>query len=399
MSDAARVLVPLISANEPEAQVVAIEVEEGAWVEAGAVIAVIENTKAAVDVEAATAGHVVGLRTGPGEPVTAGDVICWLAPDAGWRPPEPGGPGGAEGRPVIPEGLRISGPALEQAMAAGVDLSTLPIGPVVTRAMVDDAARAMGGGASTAGTAPLRWLHELHPVWTASEVDAGQGGLVVIGPDAVHGAMGARVVVYGGGGHGRQLIDVVRSVAGTEAAAVVDDGLGPGDAVLGVPVLGGAETLERALAEGISVALNAVGGIGSPKTRAAVFDRLADAGFTLAVVVHPTAWIEPSAAVAPGCQVLAGAYVGSAAVVGAGAIVNTSAVISHDCVLGAGANVSPGALLAGGVQVGEMALIGMGVTVNLGATIGAGARVGNGATVKTDVPAGGVVRAGASWPD
>lgn len=399
MSDAARVVVPLISANEPEAQVVAIEVDERARVEAGTVIAVVENTKAAVDVEAPVAGHVVGLAVGPGDPVTAGDLICWLAAEAGWEPPEPGVPATGEAGPLIPEGLRISGPALEQALATGVDLSSLPVGPVVTRAMVADAARDIGRVAASPGVSPVRWLHELHPVWTAAEVAASDRGLIVIGPEGVHGADGARVLVYGGGGHGRQLIDAVRSVVGADATAVIDDGLTVGETVLDVPVLGGADTLDRALADGISVAVNAVGGIGSPRSRAAVFDRLADAGYALAVVVHPTAWIEPSASVAPGCQVLAGAYIGSAAVVGAGAIVNTSAVVSHDCVLGAGANVSPGALLAGGVQVGEMALIGMGVTVNLGASVGAGARVGNGATVKADVPAGGVVRAGTSWPD
>jgi acetyltransferase EpsM len=41
----------------------------------------------------------------------------------------------------------------------------------------------------------------------------------------------------------------------------------------------------------------------------------------------------------------------------------------------------------------------MGVTVNLNVRIGAGARVGNSATVKADVPDGGIVRAGAVWPE
>ena len=59
----------------------------------------------------------------------------------------------------------------------------------------------------------------------------------------------------------------------------------------------------------------------------------------------------------------------------------------------------PGAILAGGVRVGSGALIGMGVTLNLGVEVGAGARVGNGSTVKSDVPSGGIVRAGSIWPE
>jgi sugar O-acyltransferase (sialic acid O-acetyltransferase NeuD family) len=222
---------------------------------------------------------------------------------------------------------------------------------------------------------------------------------VIIGPDAVTGATTPmRVLVYGGGGHSAQCIDLLRVVDGVEPAAIVDDGLAVGDEVLGVPVIGGADELAKARADGIEVAVNAVGGIASPDDRRTAFERLAEAGFTLATIVHPTAYVEPSATLAPGAQVFAQSYVGSRASVGMGVLLNAGVVVSHDSDLAEGANVSPGALLAGGVDLGRWTRIGMGATVNVGLTVGDGARVGNGATVKADVPPDGVVRAGTIWP-
>jgi acetyltransferase EpsM len=179
---------------------------------------------------------------------------------------------------------------------------------------------------------------------------------------------------------------------------VIDDGLTRGEAILGVPVLGGNQMLTELHEAGTRLAINAVGGIGDVRVRVRVFQRLAQAGFACPAVVHPTAHIEASASLNPGVQVFAHAYVGSDSRVGYGAIVNTGAILSHDCQLGEYTNISPGAILAGEVQIGAGSLIGMGATINLRVRVGAGARIGNGATVKSDVPERGVVRAGTIWP-
>ena len=165
-----------------------------------------------------------------------------------------------------------------------------------------------------------------------------------------------------------------------------------------LPVLGGCEALAGLYAQGVRLAVNAVGVIGNVAVRIKVFGKLAEAGFNCPAIVHPTAFVEASALLSAGVQVFPHAYIGSEARVGFGGIVNTGAIISHDCDLGEVVNISPGAILAGEVQVGARVLVGMGATINLQARIGPGARIGNGATVKSDVPENGVVRAGGVWP-
>jgi acetyltransferase EpsM len=206
------------------------------------------------------------------------------------------------------------------------------------------------------------------------------------------------LVLYGGGGHAKTLIDLVRAAGTHHIVGIVDDGLQAGSLVMGLPVLGGAEALAELARQGVRLAVNGVGGINHVEVRLKVFETLQQAGFAFPVLVHPTACVEPSATMAAGVQVLAKSYVSTLAQVGFGSVINAGVVVSHDCVLGQVVNLSPGALLAGGVRVGDHAQIGMGVTINVNLTIGHSARVGNGATVKADVPPGAVVRAGTIWP-
>ncbi len=206
------------------------------------------------------------------------------------------------------------------------------------------------------------------------------------------------VILYGGGGHGKTLIDLVRAEGKLGIVGILDDGLQPGAMVMGVPVLGGADLLPELYRRGVRLAINGVGGINHVEVRLKVFDLLRAAGFGFPTLVHPTAWVEVSASLEEGVQVLAKSYISSEASLGFGTVINAGVVVSHDCRIGQVVNLSPGAMLAGGVTVEDHALIGMAATVNLNITIGRGARVGNGATVKADVPAGTVVRAGTIWP-
>jgi acetyltransferase EpsM len=362
----------------------AIHVTEGQRVVTGDLLFTIETTKSTAEVTAEQAGFVRGLGATFGQTVRAGEIFCYLAESAEWTVPagaatpkssstKVSSPG--SGAP-LPAGLRITQPALVLAQKAGLNLSQLPAGPLVTEKMVKEL---VDQGILTPAH-DFRELRDLSRAFADAEVD----------PTAL--------LIYGGGGHGKALIDLLRTLGTYHLAGVVDDGFPAGAAVMGLPVLGGQEALADLYARGVRLAVNAVGGIGNVAVRIKVFQTLVQAGFTCPAVVHPSAWVEPSASLAAGVQVFPHAYVGSEAQVGFGAIVNTGAIVSHECVLGECVNISPGAMLAGMVQVGDGALIGMGVTVNLQVQIGAGARVGNSATVKADVPPNSIVRAGAVFP-
>jgi sugar O-acyltransferase (sialic acid O-acetyltransferase NeuD family) len=208
----------------------------------------------------------------------------------------------------------------------------------------------------------------------------------------------SKVIIYGGGGLSKMIIETVRVLGAYRIVGVIDDHMEVGAEIIGSPVLGGVSELPKLYARGIRTAVNSVGGIGNYKVRLNVFQQLANAGFICPVIVHPTAHVDPSARLEAGVLVLAQSYVSGNAAVGVGTLINNSVVVSHDCVLGQCVNLSPGAMLAGDVIIGDFTQIGMNATVNIGVKIGSECLIGNGATIKKDMPDGTLVHAGSIWP-
>lgn len=356
MDQAQVVAMPLLNPNEPEAMITMLAVENGDRVEAGDTLAAVETTKATAEIQAEIDGFVAGLTVKVGESLSAGEPLLWLAQSESWQPPAPEE---VEGIPPAPNGLRLTDPARALAEAAEVDLASLPLGPLITVEWLE------------------RWL-ERDAQFPA--IDEGM------------------LIVYGGGGHGKAVIDLVRAHGEYELVGIIDDGLPPHSEIMGEQVVGGAEKLEELRRQGVGKAINAVGGIGNLHSRVTVFDRLKAGGFRFPTLVHPRAFVEVSARLGEGVQVFPHAYVGSESELEFGVIVNTAAVVSHDCRLHAYTNIAPGCLIAGAVTIGPRCLVGMGVTINLEVEVGEGARIGNSAVVKSSVPAGAVVTAGAIWP-
>ena len=358
--------IPLINPNEPEALLASLYLEPGQKVAIGDLVCSLETTKSTQDLLAEAEGYLVGVKFAIGEMVSAGDVLGYIAETPDWVPPvlEP-----SRGSDVsvtsVPDGLRITQPALFLAQQRNLDLTRLPKDVLIIE----------------------KTLRELLEKPAKDKTRSLEG---VFDPTAI--------LIYGGGGHGKSVLELVEATGTYRVVGFVDDGIPKGELILGNELLGGSEILPELFEGGVRLAVNAVGGIGDLAIRRVVFQRLLKAGFGCPAVAHPSAVLEPSASLSPGVQVFPLAYVGSQVQTGFGTIINTGAIVSHECVLGELVNISPGAILAGDVKVGAGALVGMGVTVNLGVRIGENTRIGNGATVKSDVPDGGIVPAGSVWP-
>lgn len=200
----------------------------------------------------------------------------------------------------------------------------------------------------------------------------------------------APLILVGAGGHALVLLDALllegRKVLGLLDA---DPALAKRE-VLGLPVLGGNEVLERH-GPGSVLLVNAIGSTASLARRRAACERLHKAGYRFAGVRHPSAVVSARARCAEDTQFMAGTVVQAGATIGADSIVNTGATIDHDCRIGAHVHVAPGATLSGNVQVGDESHIGCGATVIQGVRIGARCVVGAGAVVLDDVPDGATV--------
>ena len=206
------------------------------------------------------------------------------------------------------------------------------------------------------------------------------------------------IIVYGGGGHGKCMLDLILSLGIYDLAGIIDDFLPEGHKILGIPVIGDSKKLKNLTQQGIQLAVNGIGGIGNVDARIKAFDTLQQAGFSCPAVIHPSAWVEASAVIEEGCQVMPLAFIGSEARIGFGSVINAGVCISHDTQAGRITNFSPHAALAGNVIIEDYAQIGMSATLNMGVRIGERVIIGNGATIKSDVPPRTRVKAGTIWP-
>jgi UDP-perosamine 4-acetyltransferase len=193
-------------------------------------------------------------------------------------------------------------------------------------------------------------------------------------------------VILGAGGHARVVLDRLLAGGATEVRAALDpDPRRWGQALLGVPILGGDDRLPELAGQGVTHAVIAVGGVGDNRPRRGLFELILRRGLVPLTVRHPSSVCSVWAAIGEGTVVLPRAVVAAGARVGRNVILNTGAIVEHDCEVGDHAHLASGAVLGGQVRVAALAHVGAGATVRQGVVIGEGAIVGAGAAVVNDV--------------
>ncbi|TAN46814.1 MAG: acetyltransferase [Rhodospirillales bacterium] len=194
------------------------------------------------------------------------------------------------------------------------------------------------------------------------------------------------IAILGAGGHGKVLAAALQRAGQTVLGFIDSDATLLGKKILGLPVLGGDEMLDRNECRNWRL-VNGIGSVGRPARRREIFERLKSSGFSFVTVIDPSAIVAPEVEIGEGAQILAGAVIQTGAYIGRNCIVNTRASIDHDTVLGAHVHVAPGAVLSGCVIVGDEVHIGTGAAIKQGIRIGSGAVIGVGSAVIHDVPA------------
>jgi sugar O-acyltransferase (sialic acid O-acetyltransferase NeuD family) len=195
--------------------------------------------------------------------------------------------------------------------------------------------------------------------------------------------MASKVLVYGAGGHGKVVADILLSAKIKGLVGFVDDNKAQGTVLLGLPVLGDSHWLmEHVSNENFAVVL----GVGNNATREIIAERCRTAGIEVLTAIHPSAVIARSANVLPGAVVMAGAVINSEARIGMGAVVNTGAVVEHDVIVENYAQLMPNATMAGGARLGVCSILGAGAVILPYIVVGCRTTVGAGAVVVSDLP-------------
>jgi sugar O-acyltransferase (sialic acid O-acetyltransferase NeuD family) len=352
------VLVPLVNANEPEAKLIEIHVNDGQLVKQGDLLFSLETTKATAEIESPVSGFIY-LMSVENNNYLVGDVLAVISEEKIIVRNKKFGTNLKDKK----NDLRITEPARNLATRLGLDFKKLPKDRLITEDLIIELAG-------------------------SNDVDL---------PESLIINSEKNLIVYGAGGHAKTIIDMVSEINQYEIIGLIDDHIPVGFKVMGIPVLGSFLVLNALKEKGIVYAANGVGGISDLSSREKVFEILEKFNFTIPRLIHPRAYIEKSSTMGTCVQVFANAYIGSGAKLDSYCMINTGAVISHDCVIGSHTHIAPGALLAGQIEVGERTLVGMGVKTAIGIKIGNNVRVGNGAILNADVPSSSIIPSGKVW--
>ncbi len=196
----------------------------------------------------------------------------------------------------------------------------------------------------------------------------------------------SEIILIGGGGHCRSVIDVLE-MCKQPIAGIVHGEHCALEPVLGYAPLGRDADL-KSLFSSYTRALITLGQIKTPKIRQRLFVLLTEIGFTLPHIVSPLAYCSRHASVGRGSILMHQALVNAGTVIGDNCIINTKALIEHECTISDHCHVAIGATLCGNVRLGEGAFVGANATIMQGITIGKNSIVGMGVTVKRDVADG-----------
>ncbi|MCP3898949.1 MAG: acetyltransferase [Desulfobacteraceae bacterium] len=188
-------------------------------------------------------------------------------------------------------------------------------------------------------------------------------------------------VIIGAGGHARVIVDTLLTM-GFSLKGIVDvEYSGQKEKIMGYPVLGGLEFVEKFNPDEIVLSI----AIGDNTQRRFQYDSFKQKGFFFPSMVHPAAIVSESSHISDGVFINAGAIINSNARIGENCIINTGSIIEHEVTIGEHCHICPGAKIAGRVNIGNNSFIGIGANIIDYIKIGHDVVVGAGSVIIDDI--------------
>ncbi len=170
-----------------------------------------------------------------------------------------------------------------------------------------------------------------------------------------------KIILIGGGGHCKSVIDVIEQEKKFEIQGIVDKANNIGSNILGYKVIATDDNLQK-LAQKFKYALVTVGQIKSPTTRKKLFDLAVKSGFSLPSIISPKAYVSKHSSLGKGVVVMHNAIVNANTSIGDNCIINSKALIEHDCVVSEHCHISTNVTINGGSKIGSGSFVGSNVT-------------------------------------
>lgn len=192
-----------------------------------------------------------------------------------------------------------------------------------------------------------------------------------------------KIILLGGGGHCKSVIDVIECGNEYEVAGIFDKQEFLGQEVSGYKIFAQDEQIPDLINQ-FSNFIITVGQIKSNTIRLKLYDLVKENGGILPSIASPKSYISKNAHLNEGCIVMHNCFVNSGAIIGINSILNTGSIIEHDAQIGNHCHISTGAIVNGNCVVEDNCFIGSNAVIAHGVRLKSGSIIGAGAVVLND---------------
>lgn len=191
------------------------------------------------------------------------------------------------------------------------------------------------------------------------------------------------LAIYGAGGLGREVLELAIAIEKktprwSEIVFIDDRDLG---AVRGKRVLS-FDSLRNEFQSGL---VEIVIAVGEPFTRKRLREIVKEAGYSMAVLVHPAAQVAADCTLKEGVVVHYNSFVSSGSVIGENSYLQPSCVVGHDVRIGRDCVISTFDVIAGDCLIGDQTYIGLSSAIKEQTRIGQGTIIGMGSVVMKNI--------------
>jgi sugar O-acyltransferase (sialic acid O-acetyltransferase NeuD family) len=199
--------------------------------------------------------------------------------------------------------------------------------------------------------------------------------------------MKKRLVIFGAGGFGREVLQLVRDINAVvpvwefEGFLVDSKFAKAGGFIQGSPILGGLEWLTQ------NEEVHLVIAVGSPPARREIALRVRTVSRNpFATLIHPRAWVGQHVDIGEGSILCAGALITTDIRINRQVHVNIGATIGHDSILEDFVTLNPSVNISGNVKLEEGVEVGTNSVVIPGCVVGNWSIIGAGSVVTKNLP-------------
>lgn len=191
-----------------------------------------------------------------------------------------------------------------------------------------------------------------------------------------------QIVLIGGGGHCKSVIEAIQSDEHIEFIGIVD--AQKLQNIMGAAYLGDDAMLPELVNQHYQFLIT-VGNIGAPNIRIKLYDKIKNLNGVFATGISSSASVARSSSIGDGTVIMQHAIVNAEVIVGKNCIINTKALLEHETIVGDHVHISTGVIVNGQCKIGNHCFIGSGSIIGNNVSIAENCIIGAGSVVLKDI--------------